>query len=209
MNMREQTKVIFAAVLIGLAITAAATRIEPIRHEPESSLPVEHIVTTAPDLGCALGVRPCVEPAPVIAVEPEPEVTPPPHAATHIAAAYVATHKAKRDHDDWRGWRDRDRREKRKADRAERREQRKADRAERRKGKIEKPVRKQDRAERESEPAAAPERWTLPFSCSNVKKYASSYTPEQLEEMRKAAHMPLPNSDQRKQLRDCVSGRIK
>lgn len=56
---------------------------------------------------------------------------------------------------------------------------------------------------------AAPVKWTLPYSCSDVRYYNSHFTPTQLDAMRKAAGMAMPTADQRTQIQACIAGRIK
>lgn len=51
-------------------------------------------------------------------------------------------------------------------------------------------------------------KWTLSYSCNDVKYYASHFNQTQLDAMRKAAGMTLPNADQQKQIRACVAGRL-
>lgn len=52
-------------------------------------------------------------------------------------------------------------------------------------------------------------RWTLPYSCSDVKYYSSHFSQAQLDAMRKAAGMVMPTADQRAQIQACLAGRIK
>lgn len=51
--------------------------------------------------------------------------------------------------------------------------------------------------------------WTLPYTCSDVRYYASHFTPAQLEAMRVAMGMRAPTAAERKQIQDCIAGRIK
>lgn len=51
--------------------------------------------------------------------------------------------------------------------------------------------------------------WTLPYTCSDVRYYASHFTPAQLEVMRKAMGMRMPTAAERQQIQDCIAGRTK
>lgn len=66
---------------------------------------------------------------------------------------------------------------------------------------------KQPAAKQATPPATV--KWTLPYSCSDVRYYNSHFTPAQLDAMRKAAGMAMPSADQRAQIQACLAGRVK
>lgn len=51
-------------------------------------------------------------------------------------------------------------------------------------------------------------KWTLPYSCADVRYYNSHFTRTQLEAMRAAAGMRLPTATERAQIQACIAGRI-
>lgn len=57
--------------------------------------------------------------------------------------------------------------------------------------------------------APAIPKWTLPYSCSDVRYYNSHFTKGQLEAMRVAAGMAMPSADQRAQIQACLAGKVK
>lgn len=54
----------------------------------------------------------------------------------------------------------------------------------------------------------APMKWTLKYSCADVKYYQQHFTPKQLEAMRKAAGIAPPTAVQMQQIRACVAGKV-
>lgn len=58
-------------------------------------------------------------------------------------------------------------------------------------------------------PPPATIKWTLPYSCADVRYYSSHFSQTQLDAMRKAAGMALPTAEQRAQIQACLAGKIK
>lgn len=54
----------------------------------------------------------------------------------------------------------------------------------------------------------APMKWTLKYSCADVKYYQQHFTPKQLDLMRKAAGIAPPTAVQMQQIRACVAGKV-
>lgn len=51
-------------------------------------------------------------------------------------------------------------------------------------------------------------RWTLPYSCADVRYYERTFTKVQLEAMRKAFGVRMPTPAERQQISACLQGKV-
>lgn len=57
-------------------------------------------------------------------------------------------------------------------------------------------------------PKAAAAKWTLPYSCDDVKYYNSKFTKEHLEALRIAEGVAKPSADQLRQIDACIHDKL-